>query len=94
MEFNIPRIHETGSNYRDLLVRIFISAIDNRAGPGCAEEFVMRRGLAIIILVLMMGLTVAQPIFESSGSVRGHGIGHVQQFNPYNAAANYNYYGG
>lgn len=54
----------------------------------------MRRAFIAMVLVLMMGLGAAQPIFESSGSVRGQGYGQVQQVNPYQPYQNYNYWGG
>jgi hypothetical protein len=60
---------------------------------GCVEV-AMRKALLAIVLVLVIGLGAAIPQFESSGSVRGQGIGQVQQVNPYDPVANYNYYGG
>lgn len=54
----------------------------------------MRKTLLVVALVLVISLGAAQPIFESSGSVRGYGSAQVQQYNPYNPAANYHYYGG
>ena len=54
----------------------------------------MRIKLLAIVIILAIGLGAAIPQFESSGSVRGQGTGHVDQINPYNPAANYEYYGG
>lgn len=43
----------------------------------------MRILIAIVCIICLIGIGCSQPVFESSGSVRGIGYGQVYQYNPY-----------